>query len=48
LDLQSFAIQIEEVGELETRDATRWRLKRYAGMSVMPLLGVALVKGTLA
>jgi hypothetical protein len=48
LDLQSFAIQIEEVGELETRDATRWRLKRYAGMSVMSMLGVTRVKRIVA
>jgi hypothetical protein len=32
-------IQIEQVGELETKDATRWRIKWYAGMSVMSMLG---------
>jgi hypothetical protein len=29
------------------KDATRWRLKWYAGMSVMAMLGVARVKGIL-
>jgi hypothetical protein len=48
LGLEHGGIQIEEVGELETKDATRWRLKWYAGMSVMSLLGVARVKGILA
>jgi HK97 family phage major capsid protein len=48
LGLEHGGIQIEEVGELETKDATRWRLKWYAGMSVMSLLGAARVKGILA
>jgi hypothetical protein len=34
--------------ELETNDATRWRLKWYAGLNVMSMLGVARVKGILA
>jgi HK97 family phage major capsid protein len=48
LGLEHGGIQIEPVGELETKDATRWRLKWYAGMSVMAMLGVARVKGILA
>jgi hypothetical protein len=45
LGLEHGGIQIEQVGELETKDATRWRIKWYAGMSVMSMLGVARVKG---
>lgn len=48
LGLEHGGIQIEQVGELETKDATRWRLKWYAGLSVMSMLGVARVKGILA
>ena len=48
LGLEHGGIQIEQVGELETKDATRWRIKWYAGMSVMSMLGVARVKGILA
>ncbi|MBX3068877.1 MAG: phage major capsid protein [Thermomicrobiales bacterium] len=48
LGLEHGGIQVEQVGELETKDATRWRIKWYAGMSVMSMLGVARVKGILA
>jgi len=48
LGLEHGGIQVEQVGELETKDATRWRLKWYAGLSVMSMLGVARVKGILA
>lgn len=48
LGLEHGGIQVEEVGELETKDATRWRLKWYAGMSVFSMLGVARVKGIVA
>ncbi len=47
LGLEHGGIQIEKVGELETKDATRWRLKWYAGLSVFSTLGVARVKGIL-
>jgi HK97 family phage major capsid protein len=47
LGLEHGGIQIEKVGELETKDATRWRLKWYAGLSVFSQLGVARVKGIL-
>lgn len=47
LGLEQGGIQIERVGELETKDATRWRLKWYAGLSVFSMLGVARVKGIL-
>jgi hypothetical protein len=29
MGLEHGGIQIEEVGELETKDATRWRIKWY-------------------
>ncbi len=48
LGLEHGGIQVEQVGELETKDATRWRLKWYAGLSVFSMLGVARVKGILA
>lgn len=47
LGLEHGGIQIEKVGELETKDATRWRLKWYTGLSVFSQLGVARVKGIL-
>jgi hypothetical protein len=47
LGLEHGGLQIEKVGELETKDATRWRLKWYAGLSVFSMLGVARVKGIL-
>lgn len=47
LGLEHGGIQIEHVGELETKDASRWRLKWYAGLSVFSQLGVARVKGIL-
>ena len=47
MGLEHGGVQIEPVGELETKDATRWRLKWYAGMSVFSMLGVARVKGIL-
>jgi hypothetical protein len=47
LGLEHGSVQIENVGELETKDATRWRLKWYAALSVFSQLGVARVKGIL-
>ncbi len=47
MGLEHGGVQIEPVGELETKDASRWRLKWYAGMSVFSMLGVARVKGIL-
>lgn len=48
LGLEHGGIQIEEVGELETKDATRWRIKWYAGLGIFSELGIARVKGILA
>lgn len=47
MGLEHGGIQIEDVGELETKDATRWRVKWYAGLAVFSQLGVARVKGIL-
>jgi HK97 family phage major capsid protein len=48
LGLEHDGIQIEPVGELETKDATRWRIKWYAGLGIFSTLGTARVKGVLA
>jgi HK97 family phage major capsid protein len=40
-------IQVVEVGDLETKDATRHRIKWYAGMAVFSMLGIARVRGIL-
>jgi HK97 family phage major capsid protein len=45
LGLQNGELQVVEVGDLETKDATRWRIKWYAAMAVMNTLGVARLKG---
>jgi hypothetical protein len=47
MGLEHGGIQIEDVGELETKDATRWRVKWYSGLAVFSMLGVARVKGIL-
>lgn len=47
MGLEHGGIQIEPIGELETKDATRWRIKWYTGMAVFSMLGVARIKGIL-
>jgi HK97 family phage major capsid protein len=47
MGLEQGGIQVEDVGELETKDATRWRVKWYAGLAVFSNLGIARVKGIL-
>lgn len=47
LGLEQGGIQVEKVGELETKDASRWRIKWYAGMAAFSTLGMARVKGIL-
>ncbi len=47
MGLEQGGIQIEDVGELETKDATRWRVKWYSGLAVFSTLGLARVKGIL-
>ncbi len=45
MGLQHGGIAIEPVGELETRDATRHRIKWYTGLALMSELGVARLRG---
>ncbi|MFL5759818.1 MAG: major capsid protein [Thermomicrobiales bacterium] len=47
MGLEHGGIQIEPVGELETKDATRWRVKWYASVALFSTLGVARIKGVL-
>ncbi len=48
MGLEHGGIAIEPVGELETKDATRWRVKWYCGLAVFSMLGVARLRGVLA
>jgi len=48
MGLEHGGIAVEPLGELETKDATRWRIKWYAATAVFSMLGVARVKGILA
>ncbi len=48
MGLEHRGIAIEPVGELETKDATRWRVKWYCGLAVFSMLGVARLRGVLA
>lgn len=43
--LEHGGIQVEEIGALETKNATRWRLKWYCGLAVYSELGVARLTG---
>jgi HK97 family phage major capsid protein len=45
IGLQNGELQVVEVGDLETKDATRWRIKWYASMAVMSTLGIARIRG---
>ncbi len=45
--LENGGIQIERVGELETKDATRTRIKWYAGLALFSELGAAKLEGDL-
>lgn len=45
MGMQHGGITIETVGELETKDATRHRIKWYAGMALMSELGIARLQG---
>jgi len=47
MGLEHGGIAVEPLGELETKDATRWRIKWYAGLAVFSMLGVGRVKGIL-
>ena len=43
--LQNSGIQVERVGELESRDATRTRIKWYTGLALFTPLGLARLQG---
>lgn len=45
MGLENGGIQIETVGELETKDATRHRVKWYCGLALFAPLGVARLRG---
>ena len=45
MGIENQGIQVEEIGSLETADATRWRIKWYAAMVVLSELGVARLEG---
>lgn len=45
MGLQNGGIQVERVGELETKDATRTRIKWYTGLALMGTLGLARLQG---
>jgi HK97 family phage major capsid protein len=47
MGLENGGIQMVEVGDLETKDATRWRIKWYAGLAAYSLLGLSRLKGIL-
>ena len=45
MGLQNSGVQVERVGELETKDATRTRIKWYCGLALFGTLGVARLRG---
>lgn len=47
MGLEHGGIQIETIGELETKDATRHRIKWYAGLALFSELGAARLEGIL-
>lgn len=47
MGLEHGGITVEPVGELESKDATRWRVKWYCGLAVFSLLGISRLKGIL-
>jgi HK97 family phage major capsid protein len=47
MGLEHGGIAIEPVGEMETKDATRWRVEWYCGLAVFSTLGVARLRGIL-
>jgi hypothetical protein len=48
MGIENGGIQIEEVGELETKDATRHRIKWYAAIIQLSELGLARLEGITA
>ena len=47
MGLENGGLQVVDVGDLETKDASRWRIKWYAGLAAYSLLGVSRLKGIL-
>ena len=47
MGLEQGGLQVERVGELETKDATRHRIKWYASIAVFSELGVGRLEGVL-
>jgi HK97 family phage major capsid protein len=45
MGLQNGGIQVEQIGELESRDATRTRIKWYTGLALFTPIGLARLKG---
>lgn len=45
MGLQNGGITVERVGELETKDATRHRIRWYVGLALMSTLGLARLQG---
>lgn len=45
MGLENGGISVEKVGDLETKDATRWRIKWYASMAIFSLLGTSRLYG---
>jgi HK97 family phage major capsid protein len=45
LGLENGGVQVEQVGDLETKDASRWRIKWYVGLALFGTLGLARLKG---
>jgi HK97 family phage major capsid protein len=48
MGLEHGGIQVDPVGELESKDATRTRIKWYAGLALFSTLGVARLQGITA
>lgn len=45
MGLENGGIQVEPVGELETKDASRNRIKWYVSVALMGTLGLARLRG---
>jgi hypothetical protein len=48
MGLENGGIQVVRVGDLETKDASRWRVKWYVSLAVFSVLGVARLQGITA
>src|SRR5688500_2188999 len=45
MGLENGGIQVEPVGELETKDASRHRIKWYVSVALLGTLGIARLRG---